>query len=136
VVLIVGGFVAWIQRPHIELRIASFQAGFQASMPEYQLEGYERSPIRNEHGQVVMSYHFGSNHYQITQQPSNWNSQALYDGVVAGASTEPPKIIQSKGRVVYVYGSNASWVDRGVRYDITGNAPLTPEDIRAVIDSM
>jgi hypothetical protein len=136
VLLIIGGFVAWTQRAHIELRVASFQAGFQASMPSHQLLGYERGDIRNEHGQIVINYRSGDSHYTLTQRPSEWNSQTLLDSAVAGASTSEPKIVESKGRVVYVYGNNASWVDGGIRYDITGNAPLTPDDIRAIVDSL
>ena len=134
--LIVGGLVTWLQWPHVELRVASFQAGFQASMPNHQLEGYERGSIRHEHGQIVMSYHSGDSHYQITQQSSGWGSRTLLDSAVAGASTEEPRVINSKGRIVYLYDNNASWVDNGVRYDITGDAPLTAKDIQAIVDSM
>lgn len=136
IVLGLGGFAAWTQRGQIELQIASWQAGFDARMPSYALTDYKRSAIHQEQGGIVVNYQSGDSHYRISQQPSSWNSQTLLDQDVAGATTEDVETIESKGRIIYIYDNNASWVDGGVRYDITGNAPLTTEDILSIVDSM
>lgn len=136
VVAVLGGAVAWTQRSQIELQVASWQAGFDVRMPDYALTDYKRSAISQEHGSVFMSYQSGDRKYQITQQRSNWNSQTLLDQSVAGASTDEPQVIENKGRIIYIYGSNVSWVDGGIRYDITGNAPLTTGDAISIVDSM
>lgn len=136
IVLGLGGFAAWTQRGQIELQIASWQAGFDARMPSYALTDYKRSAIQQEQGGIVVNYQSGDRHYRISQQPSSWNSQTLLDQDVAGATTEDVETIESKGRIIYIYDNNASWVDGGVRYDITGNAPLTTEDILSIVDSM
>lgn len=136
IIIALSGFTLWTQRPNIELRLASWQAGFSASMPKYTLEGYQRTFTRQEHGQIIIAYRSGDRHYRITQQSSGWNSQTLKEQEVAGTGTKNLQTIESKGRLVYLYDSNASWVDGGVRYDITGDAPLTADDIAAIIDSM
>jgi hypothetical protein len=47
------------------------------------------------------------------------------------------KTIQAGGRNVYVYGgSNAVWVDGGVRYDLTSNARLSTQDITQLAASL
>lgn len=135
--LIAGLALAWLQKPQIELHLASFQAGFEASLPSYHLTDYKRGAIRQEHGRVVAAYHSGDRYYRITQQASDWNSQTLLDTAVAGASTEDSQVLESKGRLIYLYeGNNATWVDGGVRYDITGNAALKRDDILKIVESM
>lgn len=136
VVFLLGGAVVWSQWSRIEVQIASWQAGFDAHIPSYALTGYVRGPIGNEHGALTMTYQSGDSYYQISQQQSSWNSQTLLDQDVAGASTDDIQTIESKGRIIYIHGNNASWVDGGVRYDITGNAPLNAKDILAIVDSM
>lgn len=135
-VVLLGGAVAWTQWSRIELQITSWQAGFDARMPSYSLTDYKRSDINNEHGAVTVTYQSGDRHYQLTQQQSSWNSQTLLDQGVAGASTDKIQTIESKGRIIYIHDTSASWVDGGVRYDIAGNAPLTTDDILAIVDSM
>jgi hypothetical protein len=136
VVVLLGGAITWAQWSKIELQIVSWQAGFDARMPGYALTDYSRSPINKEHGALTVTYQSGDSFYQITQQRSSWNSQTLLDQDVAGSSTDKIQTIESKGRIIYIHGNSASWVDGGVRYDIAGNAPLTSEDILAIIDSM
>lgn len=132
--------VLWSQKSNIELKLASFQAGFQADRPSYQLTGYEHQSTRQNHGQVILLYRSGNRYYEVTQQRSDWNSQTLLDSSVLGIATDKPKTIESRGRIVYLYKNNevwnASWVDGGVRFDITGNAHLTKDDIRSIVDSM
>lgn len=136
---LIGG-VLWMQKTNIELKLASFQAGFQADRPSYQLTGYEHASTQQKHGQVIISYHSGNRYYEIVQQKSDWNSQTLLDSAVLGSATDEPQTIESRGRIVYLYKNNevwnASWVDGGIRYDITGNAHLTRDDIRSIVDSM
>jgi hypothetical protein len=138
--LILAGGVLWSQKPTIELKLASFQAGFQADRPSYQLTGYGHESTSQNHGKVILLYRSGNRHYEITQQSSDWNSQTLLDSSVLGAATDEPQTIESRGRIVYLYKNdeawNASWVDGGVRFDITGNAYLTRDDIRSIVDSM
>lgn len=136
----IGGLIWW-QKPNIELRLASFQAGFQASNPSHQLEGFTREGARQVNGEVIISYHSGNRYYEVTQQKSGWNSQALLETSVLGATSEDPVVLESRGRIVYLYKNSegswrASWMDRGIRHDITGNAHITREDIAAIVDSI
>jgi hypothetical protein len=131
--LILGGFLAYLNMANIQLRVASFQAGFTAHMPDYNPTGYDLTDIKNEHGKITLSYRSGESSYHISQQTTNWNSQTLGDDIIASAGN---KTVQSKGRTIYFYDDTASWVSGGVRYDVTGNAHLSPDVVVDIATSM
>ncbi|HSX35255.1 MAG TPA: DUF4367 domain-containing protein [Candidatus Saccharimonadales bacterium] len=136
VLFVLGGFVAYTNMPNIQMHIASVEAGFHASMPNYAPTGYAlRGGVHHAGGTVTMNYVSGDSSYQITQQSSNWDSQALLDNTLALSG--PHRTIERGGRTIYVYdGSNASWVTGNVRYDITGTASLSADELAAIASSM
>jgi hypothetical protein len=136
--LILGGFIAYLNLPGIEMQFASMKVGFRAELPEYAPTGYAMAGgIRSDgDGQISVSYRSGDSAYTIRQQQSDWNSQTLLESYVT-ANASDHQTIQSQGRTIYIYnGNNATWVDGGVRYNINGNAPLTANDIVKVASSM
>ncbi len=135
--LVIGGFITYLNMPNIQLHVASIQAGFTADMPGYKPTGYAlQGGVQRIGNTVSMRFTSGEHNYTVTQQPSAWNSQTLIDNTVA-LSDGAYKTVQAGGRNVYVYGdNNAVWVDRGVRYDLTVNAPLTTDDISQLAASL
>lgn len=137
VLLVLIGFITYLNLPNIQLHVASFEAGFHASMPGYQPTGYALQGGVQEHGGTV-SMHFvsGDSSYTITQQSSNWDSQSLLDNTLALAGTH--QVVERGGRIIYIYGkgANAAWVTGNVRYDITGNASLGSEELANIAASM
>jgi hypothetical protein len=135
--LIIGGFVAYLNAPNIEMHVASVRAGFSAQLPGYKPEGYAlNGPIKSQDGQIRVSFRSGSSNFAITQQASDWDSQTLLDNAVA-LSSNPHQTVESKGRTIYVYsGGQATWVNGGVRYDLSGNANLSTADVAAIASSM
>jgi hypothetical protein len=136
VLFVLGGFVTYMNLPNIQLHIASIETGFHASMPTYAPTGYAlRGGVHHSGGTVTMNFASGDSSYQITQQSSNWDSQALLDNTLALSG--PHHTLERSGRTIYVYGgSNASWVTGNVRYDITGNASLNADELAAIATSM
>lgn len=132
--LILGGFLAYLNLPHIELKVASLSAGFSAHMPGYKPTGYQLTNVQQQRGTITLSFRSGSSGYQITQQTSNWNSQTLQDDIIAAANHET---IEKNGRIIYVYDNVASWVNGGIRYDlVNNNANLSKDDIAQIAASM
>jgi len=134
--LLIGGFVAYLNLPNIEVHIASVRAGFSAEVPGYKPVGYALGDIKSHDGQVSVNFRSGDQAYTVTQQASDWNSETLLDSAVAlnGGSHQT---IESKGRTIYLYDNNrAAWVNGGVRYDLTGNAVLSPSDVASIASSM
>ena len=135
--LVLAGFIGYLNMPALELRVASMQAGFSASMPDYRPTGYALTGgVQRIGGTVSVSFRSGANNYTITQQSSDWNSQTLLDNTLALAGDY--QTIQKNGQTIYMYGNgaNAAWVNGGVRYDLTGNATLSRDDIANIAASL
>ena len=135
--LVITGFVGYLNLPQLELKVASVQAGFGASMPDYAPTGYAlEGGVERTGGTIRLSFRSGSSKYTITQQSSNWNSQTLLDNTLALNGKH--ETVQKNGQTIYVYddGASASWVNGGVRYDLNGNAELSTDDIVSIATSL
>jgi hypothetical protein len=135
--LLIGGFIGYLNMTNIELRVASMRAGFHAQMPSYKPAGYAMNGgIESGEGRIAMSFRSGDSAYTVTQEASDWNSATLLDQTSIEEG-QPSQTIQSKGRTIYIYDdSNATWVNGGVRYKISGNAALDADQLVALATSM
>lgn len=134
--LLLVGFLAYLAKPGIELKVASMRAGFHAQMPSYTPTGYALDGgIQSSEGRVAMKFASGDSTYKITQEASEWNSATLLDQNAENRGA-PTRTIQSKGRTIYIYNDmNAIWVDGGVRYEII-SATSNPKELLALANSM
>lgn len=134
--LVIGGFVTYLNMPQLKLRVASFQAGFGASIPTYVPTGYALNDIKRNGGTISLSFRSGESQFSITQQSSDWNSQTLLDNTLSLNGRH--QTVQKNGQTIYVYDNStkASWVNGGVRYDISGNAELNSRDVIDIATSL
>lgn len=91
--------------------------------------------VQNQNGVVSVAFSSGDSGFKVKQQASNWDSQTLYDNVVASSGTSH-KTFQSQGRTIYIYGNNAAWVNAGVLYNITTTGNLTPNEMVSIATSI
>lgn len=134
--LVLAGFVAYLNMSAIEVRVASVRAGFSAQLPSYAPTGYERvGGIKAQQGVVAATYRSGSSSYTLQQQTSDWDSQTLYDNVIAMAD-EKSETLSGQGRTVYVYGNKAAWVDGGVLYSMQTAGDISKDEILSIATSM
>lgn len=138
IVLILGGFFAWQNVPHVSMRLAASRAGVSASVPGYTPAGFSFSgPITYSSGAVSIRYSAGedkSKSYSVVQQKSNLDSEAL-------ASSDLPadsQVHEVNGTRVFIYGDgkDATWVNRGIRYTIEDQAGLSSEQIMKIVGSL
>jgi len=137
-VLVVVGFVAYMNKASVELQLASVRAGFQASLPNYTPVGYERQSAKAADGKVAINFFSPTQHsnFTLTQESSSWDSQTLFDSIVAQENTTY-QTIQSNGRTIYLYGGDkAAWVDGGILYKVDGNAKLNSDQVISLATSM
>jgi hypothetical protein len=135
--LVIGGFIAYLNMPAIELQFASVRAGFHAEMPGYRPTGYALDGgVKSSAGQVAMTFRSGDSSFQITQESSDWDSATLLDQKTDQLGA-PVQTVQSKGRIIYIYGNNsATWVNGGIRYEISGSSSLNADDLVSLATSM
>lgn len=135
-VLVLIGFIAYMNMSTIELKVASMQAGFHAQLPSFKPVGYAlNGGVHASNGIVSFKFQSGDSSFEVQQQSSNWDSQTLLDNVVATA-TNSHKTFQNDGRTVYVYGNNAAWVNGGVLYNMKVTGDLSNQQVVDVASSM
>lgn len=138
-VIILAGFITYQNLPNLNLRLASTKAGFSATMPGYKPDGFGvGSNIEHSPGKVTIN--FASNtdnrNYHITQRVSSWNSETLQENFL-NAENKAFQTLQEKGKTIYLYdGSNATWVNGGVWYQIEGNSQLSNDQLLRIVNSM
>jgi hypothetical protein len=138
-IALLGGFFAYQNKPNMEFRVAAARAGVNASLPGYHPSGFAMSgPIEYAPGQLTI--HFSSNsddrNFSLTQKISNWNDQALHDNYVASAGKDY-QTIDNNGQTIYVDNEgNATWVNKGVWYQVEGSSSLTNAQLLKIASSI
>ncbi len=137
-IMILGGYLSYINMPNLSVRVAASQAGIDARYPGYTPSGYRfDGPVSYSNGNVQLSFaaNGGNAAYQIKQQKSGWDSQAVLDNYVV-AQSDTYDVNDTQGLTVYTYGNDAAWVNKGVLYTISGDAPLRTEQVLRIATSM
>jgi len=137
--LLLGGYLTYLNLPNLSVRVAAAHAGINATYPEYRPDGYSlNGPVAYAPGEVTLSFRSNTNStqaYTIKQRASSWDSQAVLD-YVSKAANNQPTTYSSHGLTIYTYDTNAAWVNGGILYTINGNAPLSSDQIVRIADSL
>lgn len=141
-VILLAGYVAYLNVPSLSVKLAAAQSGVNATFPGYRPDGYNfAGPVAFQQGEVEL--HFKANGspetYTIRQSSSNWNSVAVLDNLVSKASGGVYKVTSTGGITVYTYGTNgakAAWTNGGVLYTVDGDAPLSSDQLVDIAASM
>ncbi len=137
--VLLGGYLTYLNMPALSVRVAASQAGINAGYPDYRPDGYSlNGPVTYSDGRVSMNFQAngGTQGFKINQSKSAWNSEAVLDNYVtarAGSSYVP---YTEHGLTIYTFNDNAAWVNGGILYTIEGDAPLSSEQIRRIATSL
>lgn len=137
--LLLGAYVTYLNMPSLSTRVAAAQAGINATYPGYQPSGYSLSgPVAYQEGTVSMKFaaNAGPQSYTITQSRSDWDSSAVLENYVRDKAGTNYTISTTGGLTIYTYKTNAAWVNGGILYTITGDAPLSSDQIEHVATSL
>ncbi len=136
--LILGGYLTFINLPNISMKVAATRAGINASFPNYKPDGYNlNGPITYSPGQVSVSYksNTNDNNFKLTQKASNWDSQAVLDNYVS-KQTSNYLTFQDHGLTIYTFDNKAAWANGGMLYTVDGTANLSSDQILRLATSM
>lgn len=135
--VLLGGYLTYLNLPNLSLRVAASQANVAATYPTYQPSGYSfAGPVAYSPGEVRVNFKSNTNDYaySVVQRESNWDSQAVRDNYVVKESKQYTTI-QEGGITIYLVNNKAVWVNGGVLYSVEGNAPLSGEQIQKIASS-
>lgn len=137
--LLLGGFFVYQNIPNLAMKVAATRSGVEASMPGYKPAGFALSgPIKYSTGKISISYRSNTDEraYQVTQSASKWSSESLLENFVA-VERKPYQTYQDKGKTIYIYDdSNATWVDKGVWYQVEGKSSLNSDQLLRIANSL
>ena len=135
--IVLGGYLTYLNMPNISLRIAASQAGINASYPGYKPAGYSIKKLASfENNQVVMEYQNHNKTLKLTQQASAWNSKTTLENIVKKRAGEVYHTDQTKGLTIYTYNNQATWVNGGILYNLTFDDTVSIDQIHKIATSL
>lgn len=137
-VLIIAYFVN-VNMPDISLKVAAMQTGINATYPSYVPRDYSISSITSEDKKITLKFRNNStgDAYNIIEETSSWDSNALLNNYVAPTYGDKYSIIREQGLTLYVTDNDAAWVNGGVVYKLnTTSGELTSKQIRSIAASL
>jgi hypothetical protein len=130
-VVIMGGLI-WMQNsPKLAFHSAANKAGIDASLPTYIPSSYSQSgPVSVESGKLTLNFTSPTSEkpLTITQKRTDWDSNSLRENYVARHS-DNLLAVQGQGLTIFLYNDQASWVNHGIWYTISGTAKLSREQV-------
>lgn len=138
-IMLLGGYLTYLNMPGLSVRVAAAQADVAATFPDYHPDGYRfNGPVAYSPGQVAINFiaNGGTNKYTVTEQKSTWDSQAVYDNIVAKAADDNYITNSQQGLTIYTYEGEAAWVNKGILYTVHGDAPLSNEQLLHIASSL
>ncbi len=137
--LLLGGYLTYLNMPALSTRVAAAQAGINATYPAYQPSGYSLSgPVAYQQGSVTMKFaaNGGPQTFTVNQTKSGWDSSAVLENYVTPKAGDKYATDSVNGLTIYTYENNAAWINGGILYTISGNAPLSTDQVKRIATSM
>lgn len=128
-----------LNMPDISLRVAAMQTGIDASYPSYVPRDYSASSITYEDGKITLEFKNvdTGGEFTLIEETSSWDSSALLTNYVKDEFGDSYTTIREQGLTIYVSGSNAAWVNKGIVYKIKTTAgALTNKQIKSIAVSL
>lgn len=137
--IVLGGFFAYQNAPNLTMRVAAARAGVQGSLPSYKPAGFSMNgPVSFTPGQITIAYKSNSDNrnFRLVQKSTEWNSETLLNKFVA-KDQRPYQSYQEDDKTIYIYDSNnATWIERGVWYQVEGNGALSSDQLLRIANSL
>ena len=138
-VVLLGGYLTYVNIPTVSIHVAAVQAGIDASYPGYHPTGYKLSgPIAYSDGSVSMKFasNAGPQNFTVNEAKSSWDSTAVLENYVQPKAGEGYITYNDGGLTIYTYDNSAAWVNGGIMYTIEGNAQLSNDQVRKIATSL
>lgn len=138
-IVLLAGYVTYLNYPNIAVKVAASRANIDATMPEYTPGGYEfNGPVAYDQGRLTISFQNQREDATIavTQSSTQWDSQSLLENYI-NYQTSRYETYRENGLTIYTYNNrNAAWVNGGTLYQIESETFLSQNDIIKMASSM
>jgi hypothetical protein len=137
-IAVLGGYVWLHNYPKLAIQSAGAQAGVSASLPGYVPSSYHLSSTSSIPGLLTLNFDSPSadTALKISQQRTVWDPSSLLDNYVA-KNSDDYAAVEGQGLTIYLFGNNnATWVNRGIWYSITGADRLSRDQVLRIAYSL
>lgn len=120
----------------MSLQVAASQSGINAKYPSAP-RGYELSDVTSSSGKVLMHYKSDEGEFSLTEENSNWDSEALLNNYIKSTYGNDYTVIREQGLTLYMGSTWEAWVNGGMLYklDITSGS-LTKKQMKTIATSL
>lgn len=136
-IVLLAGYVTYLNYPNLAVRVAASRANIDATMPKYTPKGYDfNGPVSYGQGQLTITFEHQGNTIALSQAKTQWDSQSLLKNYV-NYQTSQYDTYRENGLTIYTYDNqHAAWVNGGVLYKIESDNYLSQTDIVKMASSM
>jgi hypothetical protein len=137
--LLIGAYFTYLSMPSLSTRVAAAQAGINASYPNYKPTGYSlNGPVAFNQGSVTMNFaaNAGPQSFTLGQSRSGWDSSAVLTNYIEPKAGDQYSTTTTNGLTIYTFDNAAAWVNGGIFYTISGDAPLSSDQIQRIATSL
>lgn len=121
----------------MSLKVAAMQSGIEASYPSYVPRGYTLSDVTSASGKVTMHFKSGDDGFTITEESSNWDSNALLNNYVKESYDNEYTVVREQGLTLYMGDDWEAWVNGGMLYRLFVNSgTLTKKQMKTIAASL
>lgn len=119
----------------MSLKVAAAKAGIEATIPNYVPSGYKLTgPITYSPGKIYMIFASKSGSFTITQSKTDWDTNSLLNYIKTKSTNY--STVQTSGLSIYFYDGHASWINKGVRYEVEGKNGLSQAQVLKLVASL
>lgn len=130
-IALMAGIVWYQNSPKLAFHNAALKAGIEASLPTYIPSSYHQAGAAQvSDNQLTLNFASPSSDkpLAITERRSNWDSNSLRENYVS-QQTDNFLAVQGQGLTIYLYNDQATWINHGVWYQMSGTSKLSREQI-------
>lgn len=121
----------------MSLKVAAMQSGIDAAYPSYVPRGFSLSDVTSGSGKVSMHFKNGDEEFGITEEVSNWDSEALLNNYIKSTYGNDYSVVREQGLTLYMGNNWEVWVNGGVLYKLTINSgSLTKKQMKSIATSL
>ncbi len=138
VAVIALGTIGYVTAPRVSVHLAANRSGVAASLPSYRPTGFTLNrSVEYSPGQVTLEFESLSDNrnFRIHKASTDWTSEALRANFVEERGLY--QTVENRGNTIYIYnGTNATWIDGGVWYNIEGASSLNSNQLLRIAESL
>jgi len=136
--VVIAGFAAYQNTPGLQFKVASVRAGVSTTMPNLQSAGFAYENTSAHSGKLTVSFSDNHGHYSMTQQATNLSSNQMIKNVGGTTASGHPNYVtvDADGTTIYRFdNTSATWVADGTWYSVSGNASLSDDQIKSLVQN-